>query len=91
MQYTLTNDSTQVITVKRAEIIDEQERVTHTMAESTIREEAAEGKLMPGSTYLWRESFDSPYLVTDISSWRIKWYCKDIDGREFTVTGSLSQ
>ncbi len=89
LNYSINNSSSQVISLDRVVVFDEQGKEKYIVSESFINEMAPEGKLMPGKTYYWSESLDSPYLVVDINLWEIRWYCLDTRGNEFIVTGRL--
>jgi len=92
---TLFNDSSQTITVYKMEILDESSNVAYLISHyesegTTIAETWGNGEVPSRKSLSMCGWVNPPYKNEDIVEWRVKWYCLDANGEEFTITGEFS-
>lgn len=85
LEYSLTNNSSVVMQIKKMVLIDENGRDKEVEPAFITHENAPDGKIPPGVTCYWDIMLESPLLAIDIDTWQMKWYCIDDEGREFVV------
>lgn len=94
---TLFNDSSQVMTVYRMEIISDELQIQYAISESghygeeaTIAETWGSGLVEAGHSLSVACYVYEPPLREYLRDWQVKWYCLDANGSEFTITAEYS-
>lgn len=85
--FNLFNDSSQTITVTRAEFFDKDGDITNTISPADITRIWQTDEVKPSNTLSGSISFAIQPTTEEIEGWWVKWYCSDANGVGFTVIG----
>jgi uncharacterized repeat protein (TIGR02543 family) len=89
ISYTLNNGSSQVITVKKAELIDRMGQVQYTITPPEMMMLWKSTDLKPGDSFTGTIDLSTPRTTLELSNWTLYWYYQDAKANGFISIGNF--